>query len=52
MSAFFNLVLYLPYDLVTNSSSLVFVESLKVRRLLKYSLYWKAFADYTNFTEY
>lgn len=46
MSAFFSMVLYLPYDLVTNSSSLVFVGSLKVCRLLKYSLYWKAFADY------
>lgn len=52
MSVFFSMVLSLPYDLVTNSSSLVYVGSLKVRRLLKYSLYWKAFADYTNFTEY
>lgn len=46
MSAFFSMILYLLYDLVTNSSSLVFVGSLKVCRLLKYSLYWKAFADY------
>lgn len=46
MSAFFSMILYLLYDLVTNSSSLVFVGSLKVCRLFKYSLYWKAFADY------
>lgn len=38
--------LFAIYDLVTNSSSLVFVGSLKVCRLLKYSLYWKAFADF------
>lgn len=46
MSAFFSMILYLLYDLVTNSSSLVLVGSLKVCRLLKYSLYWKAFADF------
>lgn len=52
MLVFFNLVFYLLYDLVINSLSLVFVESFKVRRLLKYFLYWKVFVDYINFIEY